>query len=119
MRLKTILGVWFCLSAVHGGSASLAQTTGLAPNCCGVLPPVHDPSQKSMVGTAVNSQSSLVYFTGYRGDVSEIYYPTVDTLVTANLEFLVGDTARSFLDEEKNQIWTVTQPFLGRCAGKP
>jgi len=71
---------------------------------------VHDSSQKSMVGTAVNSATSTVYFTGYRGDVSEIYYPTVDTLATANMEFLVGDTARTFLDEEKNQNWTVTQP---------
>jgi glucoamylase len=110
MRLKTILGVGVCLTAVHSGGVSLAQTTGPAPGCCGVLPPVHDPSQKSMVGTAVNSQSSLVYFTGYRGDVSEIYYPTVDTLATANMEFLIGDTARTFLDEEKNQNWTVTQP---------
>ena len=26
------------------------------------------------------------------------------------MEFLVGDTARTFLDEEKNQSWTVTRP---------
>ena len=63
-----------------------------------------------MVGTAVNSTSSSVYFTGYEGNVSEIYYPTVDTLATSNLEFLVGDAARTFLDEEKNESWTVTQP---------
>ena len=63
-----------------------------------------------MVGTAVNSTSSSVYFTGYEGNVSEIYYPTVDTLATSNLEFLVGDAARTFLDEEKSQSWTVTQP---------
>ncbi len=110
MGLATIFRAGFCVSAVCGGGVGVAQTTGAAPNCCGVLPPVHDYSQKSMVGTAVNSAASTVYFTGYRGDVSEIYYPTVDTLATANMEFLVGDTARTFLDEEKNQSWTVTQP---------
>ncbi len=110
MRLATIFRAGFCVTAVCGGGVGVAQTTGAAPNCCGVLPPVHDYSQKSMVGTAVNSAASTVYFTGYRGDVSEIYYPTVDTLATANMEFLVGDTARTFLDEEKNQSWTVTQP---------
>jgi hypothetical protein len=50
------------------------------------------------------------YFTGYKGNVSEVYYPTVDTLATANMEFLVGDTAKTFVDEEKLQSWTVTQP---------
>ena len=109
MRLTAIFGAGFCLTAVYGGGVGVAQTTGPAPNCCGMAA-VHDSSQKSMVGTAVNSATSTVYFTGYRGDVSEIYYPTVDTLATANMEFLVGDTARTFLDEEKNQNWTVTQP---------
>jgi glucoamylase len=111
MRLATIFSAGFCLTAVYGEEVGVAQTTGPAPNCCG-LAPVHDYSQKSMVGTAVNSAASTVYFTGYRGDVSEIYYPTVDTLATANMEFLVGDTARTFLDEEKNQSWTVTRPDL-------
>jgi glucoamylase len=108
MRLIT-LGLGVCLAASQAAGAATAQTTGPAPDCCGAAP-VHDYSLKSMVGTAVNSTSSFVYFTGYKGNVSEIYYPTVDTLATANMEFLVGDTARTFLDEEKNQSWTVTQP---------
>jgi glucoamylase len=108
MRLIT-LGLGVCLAASQALGAAAAQTTGAAPDCCGA-PPVHDGSLKSMVGTAVNSTSSFVYFTGYKGNVSEIYYPTVDTFATSNLEFLVGDTARTFLDEEKNQSWTVTQP---------
>jgi glucoamylase len=109
MKLTTTLGFGVYLAMSCGTGAVLAQTTGVAPNCCG-LSPVHDPSQKSMVGTAVNSASSSLYFTGFRGNVSEIYYPTVDTLATTNMEFLVGDTARTFLDEEKNQSWMVTQP---------
>jgi glucoamylase len=86
-----------------------AQTTGAAPNCCG-LAPVHDSPQKSMLGTAVNASASAVYFTGYEGNVSEVYYPTVDTLATSNMEFLVGDTAKTFVDEEKLMTWTVTRP---------
>jgi glucoamylase len=103
------LGLGVCLAASQAAGTAAAQTTGAAPDCCGAAP-VHDYSLKSMVGTAVNSTGSFVYFTGYKGNVSEIYYPTVDTLATANMEFLVGDTARTFLDEEKNQSWTVTQP---------
>jgi glucoamylase len=62
-----------------------------------------------MVGTAVNSTSSSIYFTGFEGNVSEVYYPTVDTLATSNMEFLVGDTGKTFLDEEKLQSWKVNQ----------
>jgi glucoamylase len=102
---KVVLGVALSFWA----DAAVAQTTGPAPHCCG-LPPAHDSPQKSMVGTAVNSTLSLVYFTGYEGDVSEVYYPSVDTLATANMEFLVGDAAKTFVDEEKQQAWTVTRP---------
>ena len=63
-----------------------------------------------MIGTAVNSAASSIYFTGFRGNVSEVYYPTIDTLASSNMEFLVGDAARTFLDEEKNQTWTAAQP---------
>src|SRR3984885_13750733 len=108
MRLIT-LGFGVCLAASQAAGPAASQTTGAAPDCCGAAP-VHDYSDKSMVGTAVNSQKSFVYFTGYKGNVSEIYYPTVDTLATANMEFLVGDTARTFLDGEKNKSWRVSQP---------
>src|SRR5271170_7025455 len=109
MKLTSLLGPSVCLAASLWAGTAVAQTTGTAPNCCG-LPPIHDSSQKSMVGTAVNSTSSSIYFTGYEGNVSEVYYPTVDTLAAANMEFLVGGIARTFVDEEKRQSWTVTQP---------
>ena len=109
MKLAAALGFGVWLAVSQGTGALFAQTTGAAPNCCG-LAPVHDPSQKSMVGTAVRSENSFVYFTGFRGNVSEIYYPTVDTLAASNMEFLIGDAARTFLDEEKNQSFTVTRP---------
>src|SRR5271169_3078022 len=110
MKITSALGLTACLVASHWAGTAVAQVTGTAPGCCG-LPPIHDSPQKSMVGTAVNSTSSSIYFTGYAGNVSEVYYPTVDTLATANMEFLVGDTAKTFVDEEKLQkSWTVTQP---------
>jgi glucoamylase len=109
MKLASMLSLGLCMAASPWISSAVAQTTGAAPQCCG-LPPIHDSPQKSMVGTAVNSMPSTVYFTGYEGNVSEVYYPTVDTLATANMEFLVGDAAQTFVDEEKLQSWTVTQP---------
>jgi glucoamylase len=112
MNLTSVLGLAAGLAAGHWLGTAVAQTTGPNPqsNCpCG-SPPIHDSSQKSMLGTAVNSISSSIYFTGYEGNVSEIYYPTIDTLATANMEILVGDTAKTFVDEEKLQSWTVTLP---------
>lgn len=90
MKLKSVLRLAACLAASHWAGAAAAQATGTAPQCCGLLP-IHNSSQKSMVGTAANSASSSIYFTGYEGNVSEVYYPTVDTLATSNMEFLVGD----------------------------
>ncbi len=109
MNCTSAFGPAMYLAATLWAGAALAQATGTAPGCCG-LPPIHHSPQKSMVGTAVNSTTSSIYFTGYEGNVSEVYYPTVDTLATANMEFLVGDTAKTFVDEEKLQSWTVTQP---------
>src|ERR1700677_83264 len=109
MKLTSLFGFVAGLAASVGCGGASGQTTGAAPNCCG-LPPVHDSPQKSMVGTAVNAPGSSIYFTGYEGDVSEVYFPTVDTLATANMEFLIGDAANTFVDEEKLQSWTVTRP---------
>src|ERR1700755_2322401 len=84
MRLTSVLGLTVCMAVSHWAGTAVAQTTGTAPGCCG-LPPIHDDPQKSMVGTAVNSASSSVYFTGYEGNISEVYYPAIDTLATANM----------------------------------
>ncbi len=109
MKLTSAFMLAGCMMVSSWTGLAVAQTTGAAPQCCG-LPPVHDSPQKSMVGTAVNSARSAVYFTGYEGNISEVYYPTVDTLATANMEFLVGDAAKTFVDEEKLQSWTATRP---------
>jgi glucoamylase len=109
MKFTSALGLAALLVATHWAGTAIAQATGTAPGCCG-MPAIHDSPRKSMVGTAVNSASSSIYFTGCQGNVSEVYYPTVDTLATANMEFLVGDTAKTFVDEEKRQSWIVIQP---------
>lgn len=72
-------------------------------------PSVWAPAQKSFLGTSM-SGASRVYFTGYRGIVSEVFYPVLDTVNTVDLQFLVGDTAKTFVDEEKLQSYTVSQP---------
>jgi glucoamylase len=92
------------------------QLTAVAPLAIAAPAPggpglasVWGPSQKSMLGTSA-STTSRVYFTGYRGIVSEVFYPLVDTANTVDLQFLVGDTAKTFVDEEKLQPYTATRP---------
>ncbi|MCD4500197.1 glycoside hydrolase family 15 protein [Chromobacterium vaccinii] len=70
--------------------------------------PVRGPASKSFIGTAVNSPSR-VYFTGYRGIVSEVYYPALDTPESVDLQFLVGDAGKTFVDEEKRQAYSAGQ----------
>nr|WP_233562011.1 glycoside hydrolase family 15 protein [Sorangium cellulosum] len=70
---------------------------------------VWGPADKSFLGTSMTA-ASRVYFTGHRGIVSEVFYPVLDTVNTVDLQFLVGDTAKTFVDEEKQQSYTVTQP---------
>ncbi len=58
------------------------------------------PSTNSILGTAANT-TSQVWFTGYNGVISEIYYPTADTPNTTDLQFLIGDSNHSWTDDEK------------------
>jgi len=66
------------------------------------------PAAKSFLGTAL-SDNARVYFTGYRGILSEVYYPSLDSPQTVDLQFLVGDRARTFVDEEKRQNYSARQ----------
>ncbi|QCP54390.1 amylase [Trinickia violacea] len=70
--------------------------------------PTRGPSVKSFLGTAVNG-ASRVYFTGYRGILSEVYYPVLDTPESVDLQFLVGDAGGTFVDEEKVQSYSAGQ----------
>jgi glucoamylase len=99
------------LTQVAMGVAMLTQASVWAAPATGGpgAPSVWAPSQKSMVGTSA-TDTSRVYFTGYRGVISEVFWPIVDTVNTVDLQFLVGDTAKTFVDEEKLQNYTVTRP---------
>lgn len=67
------------------------------------------PGQKSFVGTS-QSAESRVYFSGQRGAVSEVFYPTLDAVQTVALELLVGDAAGTYVDREQQQDYLVTRP---------
>lgn len=60
---------------------------------------------KEFLGTSL-TEKSRVYFSGAQGIVTEVFYPTIDTVQNVDLEFLVTDTARSWgpeFGEEKRQ----------------
>lgn len=107
MKLHTVFRMAAATVAALLISAAHATTSGEAFGSPG-LPAMHGPSQKSFLGTALNP-ASQIYFTGYRGIVSEVYYPVLDTTETVDLQFLVGDTATTFVDEEKLQPYTSAQ----------
>ncbi len=79
------------------------------------------PSNNTILGTAPNT-SSDVWFTGYNGIISEVFYPRADTPDTTALQFLVGDSNHTWVDEERvdttshaqlydnhSLAWTVTK----------
>ncbi|MBV9712561.1 MAG: hypothetical protein JO011_16780, partial [Ktedonobacteraceae bacterium] len=80
-------------------SAGLVYASGTAPNGPGV-PSFWAPSTNTILGTAATTRSD-VWFTGYNGIISEVFYPTADTPNTTDLQFLVGDSGHTWVDEEK------------------
>jgi glucoamylase len=81
---------------------------GSAPDAPGA-PSTWANARKSFLGTS-RSDASRVYFTGHRGVVSEVFYPSLDAVQTVALELLVGDAAGTFVDEEVSQPYTATRP---------
>ncbi len=64
-------------------------------------------SNKDGVGTAYSADSRL-WFTLWRGTVTEVYFPTIDRPQFRDLEFLATD-GRSFFHEEKRHLRSVTE----------
>lgn len=58
--------------------------------------------EKSFLGTSATS-TSRVYFTGSRNTLTEVFYPVLDTANVEDSQFLVGDSAGTWVDEEKVQ----------------
>ena len=78
------------------------------PGAC----PTWSPSTLTFLGTAQNS-TSKVWFTGFNGIVSEVFYPSVDKPATVDWQFLVGDSASTWVDEEKQN--TTSQVALNNA----
>lgn len=77
----------------------LVYASGTAPNGPG-LSSIWSPSNNTILGTAANTTSD-VWFTGSSGIIQEVFYPTADTANTTDLQFLIGDSNHSWVDEEK------------------
>jgi glucoamylase len=107
MRLVTMRRAATAAATVLLVSLAHATAAGEAFGSPGVAA-MHGPAQKSFLGTAL-SPSSQIYFTGYRGIVSEVYYLVLDTTETVDLQFLVGDAAGTFVDEEKLASYSAKQ----------
>jgi glucoamylase len=104
---RSMTAIAMATATLLGAGTQLAQA---APATGGPgAPSVWAPSQKSMLGTSA-SNTSRVYFTGYRGIISEVFWPLADTVNTTDMQFLIGDTAKTFVDEEKQQNYVVTRP---------
>ncbi len=74
------------------------------------LPPRWTHSNKDAVGTAYSSDSK-VWYTLWRGIVTEVYYPTIDSPQIRDLEYLVSD-GTTFFHEEKRHLNTHLEPLL-------
>lgn len=70
------------------------------------MPPRWSHSNKEGVGTAYSADSRL-WFTLWRGIVTEVYFGRIDRPQLRDLEFLVSD-GETFFHEEKRQLATVT-----------
>jgi glucoamylase len=64
-------------------------------------------SAKDIVGTAYSSVSR-VWFTGSKGVLNEIYFPTVDSPQVRDLQFLATD-GETFFHEERRDLETTTE----------
>ena len=68
------------------------------------------PANNTLLGTAA-SPSSDVWFTGHDGVVSSVFFPTADTPNSTVLEFLVGNSAHTWVDEEQYDTTAQTQLY--------
>jgi glucoamylase len=79
------------------------------------LDPKWTRGSKDAVGTAY-STDSRVWFTVWRGTVTEMYYPTVDRPQLRDLEYLVTDGS-TFFHEEKRHLESSIARLSGHVLG--
>ena len=120
LRLSWFLCASLIVLLLFSDVAQHTYASGAAPNGPGAAS-FWTPSNDTLFGTAANTTSD-VWFTGYNGIIGEVFYPTADTPNTTDLQFLVGDSSHSWVDEEKvattstarlynnhSLAWTVTK----------
>ena len=78
----------------------------VAPGAPG-MEPRWSHSNKDGIGTAY-SADSLLWFTLWRGIVTEVYFPTIDSPQLRDLQFLFTDGA-TFFHEEKRHLRSTTE----------
>ncbi len=94
----TILVITFTLSSKLLLPATIKPAEAFGqPGAC----PIRSPSTLTFLGTASNP-TSKVWFTGFKGILGEVFYPSVDKPATVDWQFLVGDARHTWVDEEKN-----------------
>jgi glucoamylase len=70
---------------------------------------------KDAIGTAYDDASQL-WFTLWRGIVTEVYYPTIDRPQIRDLQLMITD-GKTFVHEEKRHLDTTIEPLDGHTLG--
>ncbi|HZO74623.1 MAG TPA: carbohydrate-binding protein [Ktedonobacteraceae bacterium] len=107
--VKRILPLCFVALLLFMTDISNAYAGGTAPNGPGASSN-WTPSNNTILGTAANN-TSQVWFTGYNGIIGEVFYPTADMPNSTDLQFLIGDSAHTWADEEKVDTTSQVQLF--------
>ena len=89
---------------------SVHLISGTAPNDNQWILSTWAPSDNSMLGTAQNTNSD-VWFTGSNGILGEVFYPTADTPNTTALQFLIGDSNHTWINQEKSDTTSKVQLY--------
>ncbi len=95
----TTTGLLLVMTTVYLLSPGLAYASGTATGGP-ASSSIWSPATKAILGTGANTTSD-VWFTGSSGIVNEVFYPTADTANSTDLQFLVGDSNHTWLDQEK------------------
>ena len=113
LRLTQFTSVFLAVVLILVGFASTAHAVGgTAPGGPGASS-VWTPSNNTILGTAENTTSD-VWFTGYNGIIGEVFFPTADTPNTTDLQFLIGDSGHTWVDEEKVDTTSATSLYNNR-----
>lgn len=98
---------------VAAPAAYASINTGAAPGCCGGSA-IWAPGNKTFLGRAAapTANADDVWFTGADGILTEMFYPNLDTPNFTDQQFLVGDAAHTWDQEEKVGSTHVVAPAV-------